>query len=583
MKIHSIYWKITLPFILVILLGMAVLGVYTIYSTRSAQLDELRSSLINEARLVSDAAKPYFVVSDSSGLDELAKTTGQQIAARITFIYLDGTVAGDSWEDPATLENHSGRPEVMQAIASGVGVSTRFSTTTGENMMYAAVPVLNSGVAIGVARMALSVTTVDAMVGRATRAIIITLLLIACVIVLLTAFITRRITSPLSQISRATQAVARGDLSQRVFINTGDEVGKLGQSFNDMAAKLNRTTTLASAEKSRLEAMLSNLADGIIMAGADGRVLLANHVAENLFGFRSMESAGRSIIEVVHDHEVDALYKKCLASRGEETAEMENKGHYIRVIVSPLPAEQPGGALLLFQDLTHLRTLQTMRQEFVANVSHELRTPLAGIKAMVEILQDGAIEDKEVAVDFLERVNTEVDKLTQMVSELMELSRIESGRVNLELKATDVNLLLKEAVMRFSPQAERQKLTLITALDNTLPLVQADSQRLMQVINNILHNAIKFTPAGGRISISSRREKDRVIVSVADTGIGISESDLPHIFERFYKVDRSRASQGTGLGLAIAKHIILAHKGQIWAESQRGQGAVFNFSLPLQG
>jgi two-component system phosphate regulon sensor histidine kinase PhoR len=224
-----------------------------------------------------------------------------------------------------------------------------------------------------------------------------------------------------------------------------------------------------------------------------------------------------------------------------------------------------------------------MRQEFVANVSHELRTPLAGIKAMVEILQDGAIEDKEVAVDFLERVNTEVDKLTQMVSELMELSRIESGRVNLELKATDVNLLLKEAVMRFSPQAERQKLTLITALDNTLPLVQADSQRLMQVINNILHNAIKFTPAGGRISISSRREKDRIIVSVADTGIGISESDLPHIFERFYKVDRSRASQGTGLGLAIAKHIILAHKGQIWAESQRGQGAVFNFSLPLQG
>ena len=583
MKLHSIYWKIIFPFILVILLGMAVLGVYTIYSARSAQLDELRSSLINEARLVSDAAKPYFVVSDSSGLDELAKTTGQQIAARITFIYLDGTVAGDSWEDPATLENHSGRPEVMQAIASGVGVSTRFSTTTGENMMYAAVPVLNSGVAIGVARMALSVTTVDAMVGRATRAIIITLLLIACVIVLLTAFITRRITSPLSQISRATQAVARGDLSQRVFINTGDEVGKLGQSFNDMAAKLNRTTTLASAEKSRLEAMLSNLADGIIMAGADGRVLLANHVAENLFGFRSMESAGRSIIEVVHDHEVDALYKKCLASRGEETAEMENKGHYIRVIVSPLPAEQPGGALLLFQDLTQLRTLQTMRQEFVANVSHELRTPLAGIKAMVEILQDGAIEDKEVAVDFLERVNTEVDKLTQMVSELMELSRIESGRVNLELKATDVNLLLKEAVMRFSPQAERQKLTLITALDNTLPLVQADSQRLMQVINNILHNAIKFTPAGGRISISSRREKDRVIVSVADTGIGISESDLPHIFERFYKVDRSRASQGTGLGLAIAKHIILAHKGQIWAESQRGQGAVFNFSLPLQG
>jgi two-component system phosphate regulon sensor histidine kinase PhoR len=248
-----------------------------------------------------------------------------------------------------------------------------------------------------------------------------------------------------------------------------------------------------------------------------------------------------------------------------------------------LSADPPGGALLLFQDLTPLRNLQTMRQEFVANVSHELRTPLAGIKAMVETLQDGALEDKKVAFDFLERVNAEVDKLTQMVNELMELSRIETGHVNLVLKSTDLNLLLHEAMIRFHPQAERQKLTVQTALDDKLPSVRVDSERIVQVINNLLHNAIKFTPAGGRITVASHFEKGRVVVAVSDTGIGIEKTDLPHIFERFYKADRSRASQGTGLGLAIAKHIILAHGGLIWADSQPGKGTTFSFSLPLPG
>ncbi len=583
MRLNSLYWKITIPFVLIVMVGMGILGYYTVYTTRNAQLNELRSYLIDEAMLVADASQSDFISSNESSLDALAKTIGQQITARITFIYRDGLVAGDSWENPATLENHANRPEVIQALASGVGVSTRHSTTSGETMMYAAVPVFSNGEAIGVARVALSTTAVEATVGQATQTIIITSLAVALLIVLLTAFVTRHITLPLSRISLGTEAVARGDLSQKVFIDTNDELGKLGRAFNDMASRLSHTTTLANTEKHRLGVVLNNMADGIILIGSDSRVLLANPVAEQLFSFSLKESRGRSIIEVVHDHEVDALYKKCLASGNEETSEVENGNHYIRVIVSPLPSDQPGGALLLLQDLTQLRTFQTMRQEFVANVSHELRTPLAGIKAIVEILHDGALEDKNVAVDFLNRVDIEVDKLTQMVNELMELSRIETGRVKLELKPTDINLLLQEAVKRFAPQAERQKLAITAQLEPELPRVQADSPRLMQVINNILHNAIKFTPIGGRITVSSHLEKRHIIVSITDTGIGISEPDLLHIFERFYKADRSRASIGTGLGLAIAKHIVQAHEGQIWAESQPGKGTTFNFSLPLSG
>jgi two-component system phosphate regulon sensor histidine kinase PhoR len=257
------------------------------------------------------------------------------------------------------------------------------------------------------------------------------------------------------------------------------------------------------------------------------------------------------------------------------------RGYFLRVIAVPLIADQPGGALLLFQDLTQLRSLQTMRQEFVANVSHELRTPLAGIKAIVETLKDGAIEDKKVAGEFLERVDIEVDKLSQMISELMELSCIESRKAILDKKPLDLNQLILDTIAHFSPQTERHRLTVKLNLATELPDIPADGARIMHVITNILDNAIKFTPAGGQITISSKPASSQAVVSIADTGIGISPEDLTHIFERFYKADKSRTGQGTGLGLAIAKHTVQAHGGQIWADSEPGKGSVFSFSLPL--
>jgi two-component system phosphate regulon sensor histidine kinase PhoR len=582
MKMRSLYWKITIPLVLITAIGMAVSGVFIINIARNAQLSDLRSYLVNESRLLANSSMTYFADAGYDALDILAKNTGQQIGARITLIALDGTVLGDSLEDPTTMENHSTRPEVIQALATGEGTSTRYSATLEEDMMYAAVPVLNSGQAIGIARIALPLSTVEATVGSATRTIVLVLLVITFLIVLLMFFITRRITAPLREITRATEDIARGNLSQNVPERTNDELGKLGRAFNTMSAQLSQTMAFANAEKTRLEVVLANLADGIIMTNAEGKVILANPAAARLFKVQLHETNGRSLIEIVHDHEIHAVYKKCMTTMQEAKAQVDTGEHYLNVIAAPLLSKQVEGAILLIQDLTQLYTLQTMRQEFVANVSHELRTPLAGIKAMVETLQDGALNDEAVAGDFLERINKEVDKLTQMVNELMELSRIESGVVKLEPKAIDINLLLQEVVKRFMPQADRQKVSLVTQLDSELSPVQADEQRLSAVINNILHNAIKFTPEGGKITITSKAGKDSAIVSIADTGIGISKSDLPHVFERFYKVDRARAQSGTGLGLAIAKHIIQAHGGDIRVESEAGKGSVFSFSLPLK-
>jgi len=290
------------------------------------------------------------------------------------------------------------------------------------------------------------------------------------------------------------------------------------------------------------------------------------------------------LIEVIRDHEVDEILKQCLRTGQEQTVQFESdiSKRFLRAIAIPIAQGKLGGALLLFQDLTELRGLQTMRRELVGNISHELRTPLAGIKAMVETLEDGAIDDKEAAMDFLVRIDSEVERLAQMVSELTELSRIETGQVELRMAPMNINLIIEEVVAQLNPLAQRQQVTIATELATNLPVIRIDKDRIRQTIVNLVHNAIKFNHPGGRVAVSTKAERDSVTVYISDTGTGIPKDDLPHVFERFYKADKARTEGSSGLGLAIAKHIVQVHGGNIWAQSEEGKGSTFGFSLPLQ-
>jgi len=564
---------------------MAVLGAYLTSSVRSSQLSSLRTQLENEAKITAEASLPGFTSQEGGNiLDALAKKLGGQIDTRITIIALDGFVLGDSNENPATMENHATRPEVKDALASGIGESTRYSTTLGKQMMYVAVPIIIQGEVLGVARVALPITQVENSVNRIILSIVVAMIIAAMLVILAAWLIARMTTQPIRELTRASRKIASGEFGQKISLGTKDESGQLAHAFNEMSLKLKEMLATISEDRARLTSILDNMADGVILTDAEGSVVLTNRAAQKLLGIRDKNTEGRPLIEVVREHELNDLLNSCLETGQEQIAQFElaTLNKFLRVIAIPIANDRLDGVLLLIQDLTELRSLHTMRREMVGNISHEFRTPLAGIKAMVETLQDGAVDDREAAKDFLSRIEAEVDRMTQLVAELTELSRIETGKAELKLELVNLNMIVEEVIAQLTPQAERQNLSLEMTLADDLPATPVDKERIRQVMVNLIHNAIKFNRPGGSIRTTTKQSEGSVVVEISDTGTGIAKDDLPQIFERFYKADKSRTGQGSGMGLAIAKHIVEAHGGNIWVQSEEGKGSTFSFSLPLK-
>lgn len=329
--------------------------------------------------------------------------------------------------------------------------------------------------------------------------------------------------------------------------------------------------------------MLGHLKVGVVLVDSDGEVRIANKAVQQLFSLSSQEAQAESLPHLLRHYRFVELWRRSreLGLPQALTAEVPQSKRHLSATVYPLSGDMQGQALMLFEDVSELLRLETIRRDFVSNVSHELRTPLTSLKALTESLRAGALEEPEMARRFLGHIETEVDALSELVSELLELARIESKQVPLQLQPTDSAAVVQRSLERLRLQAERAGVQLEADLDAGVAQVMADASRLEQVLVNLIQNAIKFTPKGGRISLALGRGDGVMEFSVADSGVGISAEDQPRIFERFYKTDPARNKTGTGLGLAIAKHVVEAHGGRIGVESQEGNGSRFYFTIPL--
>jgi two-component system phosphate regulon sensor histidine kinase PhoR len=486
------------------------------------------------------------------------------------------------------MENHGGRPEVQAALAGGVGRSTRDSDTAGNELSYLAVPILDPAAPgqsgdqlLGVARVATPVSVINADLQRIAVSVAITAALTALGAAMLAVLIAGAVTRPLEQLRRAAARMAAGAFGQRVDAGGALEVRELATGFNEMAARLQETVDALASEHSRLEALLAAGADGMLALDRNAVVRYVNPAAEALFG----RSVGRSFAEVARNHELTSVVRAALAGNqpAQAAVHIEPRDLWLQAIANPIQGGGEWALLLILRDITEVRRAETTRRDFVANVSHELRTPLAGIKAVVETLRNGAIEDPEASEEFLGRVDAEVDRLVHLVEELLQLARIESGMAPMVMAEVHVPDLLVACTDRFRHQAERAGITLSLDVPDDLPPVDADAERLSHAISNLIHNALKFTPPGGSVTITASHDGDATRIGVADTGSGIDPADVPRIFERFYVADRARSQRGTGLGLAIVKHVVRAHGGTVWVKSSLGRGSTFTIELPDRG
>ena len=599
-----IRWKVTLGTLLAVACGLLIAGVMAIQSLERQYLAQLSEVLEAKTKLVEYGLHPLFrspgLSPTQARLQEMARDLGSRASARVTLVAADGIVIADSAVQDADLsavENHRSRPEIQQALATGYGQDVRASHTTGERTMYRTMVLMQPQDAQPiVVRVGLPMVLLDREISKLQQNLILALGVAFIVAVSLSIWLARSITKPLSDIARAARQLGSGHQTTPIKTTAQDEAGLLAATLNHMADQLHAKIDELSEDRAQLLAMLTSMVEGVMVLDYRSYVLQVNPALERMFGVSRTEARGRPCAELFRHQQLNDLVTAILRSRTnhEDEIVLPLTGRCLHIEASVAGGERENEAcvVLVFHDITELRRLEKIRKDFVANVSHELRTPLTSIKGYVEALLDGAKDDPAASAKFLDIILKQSDRLNLIIEDLLELSKIESGRVLLKAEPLDLRPIIDRTLSMMKPLADKNGHRLLSSIDDTLPPMEGDDDRLVQVLTNLLDNAVKYTPAGGTITVGAKLVSDsgsaeqpgRMIeLSVADTGIGIPEQDRPRVFERFYRVDKARSRElgGTGLGLAIVKHIVEGHGGQVWVEGNHPQGSRVVVRLPV--
>lgn len=590
-------WKLVGVFLVLLVLVLAAVDFYMSRTLREAAIRSGFEQLEILARL---SVLHSMASAQPEDLRKWAAAIGGS-GARVTLIAADGVVLADSQRDPAQLENHADRAEFQQALAAGTGRTVRHSDTVGRDLLYFAerrsVPGADAPV---IFRFALPLARVEEMVSGLRKRLWGALLILLLVAGTVAWLFSRTLAARIGRLEQFAQRVAAGDFRPLAVEHEGDELTGLGRALNETAAHLQQTIASLTDERNRSAAIVRSMVEGVAVVDAESRLRFVNDAFCRELGLspaaarqinESPQREGRPMVEMVRHSELLAVVQQAL--RGEAVARAEvavgapGAQRHFAVAAGPVRAASGSnsvtGAVLVLHDISELRRLERVRRDFVANVSHEFKTPLTAIQGFAETLLGGALDDAANRTRFLEIIREHASRLARLTDDLLRLSSIEAGQLAFEMLPVSIPDLIESCVETARLRASQKKLALQVECPDDLPSVRGDARRLAEILQNLLDNAVQYTPEGGQITVRASTDSRGVHIAVADTGIGIPSDQLQHIFERFYRVDaaRSRETGGTGLGLSIARHLAEAHGGRIEVHSEVGRGSTFTLILPI--
>jgi two-component system phosphate regulon sensor histidine kinase PhoR len=587
--------KLTLTLVGFVALTVLVAGLYLKHALERLAVESLETRLATAGALLQDEARALLKAgAPADACQRFALRAAGPSRSRVTLITANGRVVADSdvrEDDLVRMENHAARPEVREALQGHLGHDLRRSATIDTPLLYVALPLQEGASTLGVLRLALPLALVTSSYADVHRAMLLGAAMALIVALGIGLFVAGRVTRPVVEMQTIARRMSEGDFAARAPTGSPDEIGRLGRALNAMAASLRGKIEDLEQEQAKISAVLDGMVEGVIAVDARDHILLMNEPARALFGVEAGRGERRPLLEVIRNTDLRALLGET-RSAGEHVVsrrELRLPGAVERIVqVNAVPlalSVDEVGVVMVLHDVTELRRLESVRTEFVANVSHELRTPLTAIHGYLETLLGGGLEEPAEARRFLEIVFRHTERLGRLLEDLTDLSNIELGRVRLQIENVAVEEVTESVLAIMRPRAEARRVALATAFPPDLPDVAADRDRLAQILINLVDNAVKYTEAGGNVTVTGRRVDEATVeVLVRDTGVGIPRADLPRITERFYRVDKARSRElgGTGLGLAIVKHLVIAHGGELVIESTPGNGTTVRFTLPAR-
>ncbi len=580
-----IFIKLYAGFAVVILFSISVLGLMVQRQIEEASLRDIRTNLEHQAYILQQT----FAFQNELPLLQLQQqvaTIGESIDARITLIDNTGLVLADSQFNPQQMDNHSQRPEIQQARDKGIGQARRFSTTLNTTMQYVAVPSISATNHLGYIRTALSTQSIAEEINYLRRVIIIATSLTAIIALFVGYWLAMGFAQPLRQMTLIANNFAQGRYQMRIPSHRRDEIGDLARSLNQMAdISAQRFNNLAS-ERNQLETILKSMNEGVITVDNLGVIQHINVAALRMLRSNADKSLGKSLEEIENSLVLHKAWQKCSDSQVGVQQQIQLRGYafarHYRLHVSLLKESREGGAILVLQDITEIQRIDRMRADFVANASHELKTPITAIRGFAETLLEDSNVDPKLLRRFMRKIHSQSIRLSDLVSDLLALSRLESNDQAYDTKV-DITVITKKVCTNLQSVAQRQNINLKLHADKQSIELFGDDKALAQLVTNLVDNAIKYTPEGGRVDVRLAQQDNEIRLIVEDTGLGIAAVDRERIFERFYRVDKARSREvgSTGLGLAIVKHIVQSHQGRIQVDSEIDRGTCFEVKLPL--